>query len=155
LIRGRSGVDRPALRHAIGDIQAATFCVRKYNRDYPRVSVHLAVEVSMPDGEVVHAVAVNLSPAGIQIACDRVTVNSVLPVSHRRLPKSTRQVDVCLRFPESSGMPDVVNARCTAVFSRRVAENEYRIGLQFQEFEGDDFQKLECFFDDGLQQVGS
>ncbi len=109
----------------------------------------------MPDGEVVHAVAVNLSPAGIQIACDRVTVNSVLPVSHRRLPKSTRQVDVCLRFPESSGMPDVVNARCTAVFSRRVAENEYRIGLQFQEFEGDDFQKLECFFDDGLQQVGS
>ena len=31
----------------------------------------------MPDGETIHAIAVNLSPAGIQIACDRVTVNSV------------------------------------------------------------------------------
>jgi hypothetical protein len=117
--------------------------------------VHLAVEVSMPDGEVIHAITVNLSPAGIQIACDRVAVNSILPLSQRRLPTSTREVDVRLRFPESSGMPDVIDARCTAIFSRRVAENEYRIGLQFQGFEGDDYQKLEHFLDDDLQGVAN
>ncbi len=109
----------------------------------------------MPDGEVIHAITVNLSPAGIQIACDRVTVNSILPLSQRRPPKRTRAVDVRLRFPESSGMPDVVEARCTAVFSRRVAENEYRIGLQFQGFEGEDYQKLEHFLDSGFQRVGN
>lgn len=109
----------------------------------------------MPDGEVIHAITVNLSPAGIQIACDRVTVNSILPLNQRRLPQSTREVEVRLRFPESSGMPDVVNARCTAVFSRRVAENEYRIGLQFKSFDSDDYQKLEHFLDDGLQRVGN
>ncbi len=108
----------------------------------------------MRDGEVIHAITVNLSPAGIQIACDRVTVNSILPVSQRPLPRNTPEVDVRLRFPESSGMPEVIDARCKAVFSRRVAENEYRIGLQFQGFEGDDYQKLECFLDDGLQRVG-
>jgi hypothetical protein len=109
----------------------------------------------MPDGEVIHAITVNLSPAGIQIACDRVTVNSILPLTQRRVPKRTRAVDVRLRFPESSGMPDVVEARCTAVFSRRVAENEYRIGLQFQGFEGEDYQKLELFLDGGFQRVGN
>ena len=109
----------------------------------------------MPDGEIIHAITVNLSPAGIQIACDRVTVNSILPLSQRRVPASTREVDVRLRFPESSGMPDVIDARCTAVFSRRVAENEYRIGLQFQSFEGDDYRKLEHFLDNGLQRVGN
>ena len=109
----------------------------------------------MPGGEVIHAVTVNLSPAGIQIACDRVTVNRILPLSQRRLPRSTRQVDVRLRFPESSGMPDVVEARCTAVFSRRVAENEFRIGLQFQGLEGEDYQKLERFLDDGFLRVGN
>lgn len=108
----------------------------------------------MPDGEVIHAITVNLSPAGIQIACDRVTVNSVLPLSQSRLPKRTREVEVRLRFPESSGMPDVIDARCAAIFSRRVAENEYRIGLQFLGFEGDDYQKLEHFLDDGFQRVG-
>lgn len=108
----------------------------------------------MPDGEVIHAITVNLSPAGIQIACDRVTVNSILPLSQRRFPRRTQPVDVRLRFPESSGMPDVIDTRCVAVFSRRVAENEYRIGLQFQGFDGDDYQKLEHFLDDGLQRVG-
>jgi hypothetical protein len=108
----------------------------------------------MPDGEVIHAITVNLSPAGIQIACDRVTVNSVLPLSQRRVPKRTREVEVRLRFPESSGMPDVIDARCAAIFSRRIAENEYRIGLQFLGFEGDDYQKLEHFLDDGFQRVG-
>jgi len=113
------------------------------------------VEVAMPDGEVIHAITVNLSPAGIQIACDRVTVNSVLPLSQSRLPKRTREVEVRLRFPESSGMPHVIDARCAAIFSRRVAENEYRIGLQFLGFEGDDYQKLEHFLDDGFQRVGA
>jgi hypothetical protein len=113
------------------------------------------VEVAMPDGEVIHAITVNLSPAGIQIACDRVTVNSVLPLSQRRVPKRTREVEVRLRFPESSGMPDVIDARCAAIFSRRVAENEYRIGLQFLGFQGDDYQKLEHFLDNGFQRVGA
>jgi hypothetical protein len=155
LIRGRCGADRPALQCAICQIQSATFCVRKYKRDYPRVPAHLPVEVSIPGGEVIHAITVNLSPAGIQIACDRVTVNSVLPVSQRRLPKRTREVAVRLRFPEFSGMPDTIDARCTAVFSRRVAENEYRIGLQFLGFEGEDYQKLEHYLEDGFQRVGN
>ena len=129
--------------------------MRKYKRDYPRVPAHLPVEVSTPDGELIHAITVNLSPAGIQIACDRVTVDSILPLNQRRLPRSTREVDVRLRFPESSGMPDVINTRCTAVFSRRVAENEYRIGLHFKGFDGDDYQKLEHFLDDGIQRVGN
>ena len=129
--------------------------VRKYKRDYPRVPAHLPVEVLMPDGEIIHAITVNLSPAGIQIACDRVTVNRILPLSQRRTPRKTPEVDVRLRFPESSGMPDVIDARCTAIFSRRVAENEYRIGLQFQRFEGDDYRKLEHFLDNGLQGVGN
>jgi len=109
----------------------------------------------MPDGEVIHAITVNLSPAGVQIACDRVTVNSVLPLSQRRLPRKPRRVVVRLRFPESSGMPDVIDVRCTAVFSRRIAENEYRIGLQFQGFEGEDYQKLEHFLEAGFQRVGN
>lgn len=108
----------------------------------------------MPDGEVIHAITVNLSPAGIQIACDRVTVNSILPLNQRRLPSSSREVDVRLRFPESSGMPDVIDTRCVAIFSRRVAENEYRIGLRFLSFQADDYQKLEHFLDDGVQRVG-
>jgi hypothetical protein len=109
----------------------------------------------MPDGEIIHAITVNLSPAGIQIACDRVTVNSILPLSQRRLPRNTREVEVRLRFPESSGMPDIIDTRCRAVFSRRVAENEYRIGLQFQGFDGVDYQKLEHYLDDGFERVGN
>ena len=109
----------------------------------------------MPDGEIIHAITVNLSPAGIQIACDRVTVNSVLPLSQRRLPKRTREVEVRLRFPESSGMPDTIDARCTAVFSRRVAENEYRIGLQFLGIDGEDYQKLEHYLEDGFRRVSN
>ena len=136
--------------HPISD-----FRVRKYKRDYPRVATQLPVELSLPDGEIIHAVSVNLSPAGIQIACDRVTVSRILPLSQRRRPTSTTEVQVRLRFPESSGMPDVIATRCIAIFSRRVAQNEFRIGLQFQHFEGDDYQKLERFLERGVQEVGN
>jgi hypothetical protein len=52
-------------------------------------------------------------------------------------------------------MPDTIDTRCRAVFSRRVAENEYRIGLQFQGFDGEDYHKLEHYLDDGFQRVGN
>lgn len=130
--------------------------MRKYKRDYPRVPVTLPVEVSLPDGEIIHAITVNLSPAGIQLACDRITVNSILPLSQPRRPRDNREVSVRLRFPESSGMPHVIDARCLAIFSRRVAENEFRIGLQFQGFDGaDDYHKLEQYLDDGFARVGN
>ena len=109
----------------------------------------------MPGGEVIHALTVNLSPAGIQLACDRVTANSILPISHRPLPARASQVDVRLRFPESSGMPDIIDARCVTIFSRRIAENEYRIGLQFLSFNDGAYGKLERFLDRKYQGVAS
>ena len=108
----------------------------------------------MPGGEVIHALTVNLSPAGIQLACDRVAVNSILPMSQRPLPSRNREFYVRLRFPESSGVPDVVETRCAAIFSRRVAENEYRIGLQFLSFEDGGYGKLERFLDRKYYGVG-
>jgi hypothetical protein len=109
----------------------------------------------MSGGEVIHALTVNLSPAGIQLACDRVTANSILPISHLALPARPAEVDIRLRFPESSGMPDIIDARCVAIFSRRIAENEYRIGLQFLSFHDGAYGKLELFLDRNYQGVAS
>lgn len=129
--------------------------MRSYKRDHPRVNVRLPVELTVPGGEVIHALTVNISPAGVQIACDRVTVNSILPLNRQATGEPRREFDVRLRFPESSGMPDVIETRCAAAFSRRMAEHEYRVGLQFLGLEDDDYRKLEHFLERQYQRVGS
>ena len=129
--------------------------MKRYKRDYPRVGVRLPVELATPVGDVIHALTVNLSPAGIQIACDRITVNSILPLGRQVGAEPRREFDVRLRFPVSSGMPDVIEARCAAAFSRRIAEHEYRVGLQFLNLEEDAYTKLERFLERQYQRVGS
>jgi len=128
--------------------------VRRYKRDHPRVAANLPVELTMPGGDTIHALTVNVSPAGVQLACDRVTARAFFPGGQQAMPARKLEIDARLRFPESSGMPAIIEARCAAVFARRVKENEYRLGLQFLGFEGDGHRTLERFLEDQSYVIG-
>lgn len=121
---------------------------RRYKRDHPRVGVEVPVELMLGDSGTIHVMAVNMSRAGLQVACDKVTVTSVFPQGKRTLPHAPPDIDVVLRLPGVEGGSESIEARCHAVFARRVSENEYRVGLQFVHIGGDQYERLELYIDE-------
>ena len=121
---------------------------RRYKRDHPRVGVEVPVELRLADAGTIHVMSVNVSRAGLQVACDKITVASLFPQGKPTLPHTPPDVDVVLRLPGVDGGSDGIAARCHAVFARRVSENEYRVGLQFVHIAGREFERLELYIDE-------
>jgi len=124
--------------------------LKRYRRDRPRISAELPVEIALEDGSVLHAQTLNVSLAGLQIVCDSVLVARILPEGLQVLPARPAPLSIALRLPAAEHHGRRIEAHCQAVFVRRVAEREYRVGLQFASFEGEGGRALEAFVDDCL-----
>lgn len=118
--------------------------VEDYRREYPRIPMAVPVDVQVPDGALIRAKMCNVSRAGMQLACDPVTVGQLLPGGQMPMPSQPVTLDVRFELPVG-GEPVPINVRCAAVFSRRVAQNEFRLGLQFTSFEAEGADHLESY----------
>ena len=120
-----------------------------YKRDHPRALAELLVRIRLADGQVIHATTANLSRAGLQVAADPPTVGLLFPITHQPNPRQRIEASVEVHLPATPGEADVVNARCAAVFARRIAASQYRVGFQFTQIEEADERRLEEFVDAG------
>ena len=120
-----------------------------YKRDHPRTVAELLVRFQLPDGETIHATTANLSRAGFQVAADPHTVGLLFPVTWQPNPRQRVEVTAELHLPASQGDAAVLNARSAAVFARRVAAEQYRVGFQFTDIEPEVEAALGSFVDGG------
>ena len=120
-----------------------------YKRDHPRTAAELLVRIHLADGVVVHATTANLSRAGFQIAADPQTVGLLFPASHQPVPRERTEVRTELHVPGRHGEPAVIDARCAAVFARRIAAEQYRVGFQYTVIEPDEEERLGAFVEGG------
>ena len=109
----------------------------RYRREYPRVAIELLVELHLAEHRVVYAQSVDLSLAGIQLLCDRVTRDIVFPQGQPDGPSDRPQFRVRARLPDHVGTQsdEWFDADVEGVIERRVGEDQYRIGLQFMELD--------------------
>jgi len=123
--------------------------MRDDQRHHPRIEKSLPVELVTAGGEIHHATTLDVSKAGIQLLCDGATIKGVFG-SVRPDPSRRPTVDLSLRLMH----PEVGSARfkvvCKAVFSRRLSEQEYRIGLRFESIPEGAREILSAFVDDCL-----
>ncbi len=115
-----------------------------YRREYPRIPVTLPAEVQVADGARIHVKMCNISRAGMQLACDPITVRQLLPRG-QPLPGQPVTLDVRFELPTSTQETVPISVRCNAIFSRRVAQNEFRLGLQFASFEAEGYDHIENY----------
>ncbi|MEJ2644797.1 MAG: PilZ domain-containing protein [Gammaproteobacteria bacterium] len=111
-------------------------------RRYPRYETDLPLEIrTASDGTFTGRVR-NLSLGGIEFSCDRWTADELLPPGHQAFPG--QPIEVQVQFPLSpQGAEARIEAHGEIVVSRRLSQNEYRVGMQFVTLEGDAQQALE------------
>lgn len=122
-----------------------TVSARPNLRNQQRVDVATDVTVEKADGCCLTCKVSNLSRAGIMIQCCRETVRQLIP--GERVPAPGNWIDVSLRFsvPVVASQPVVVEASGHIVHMRRVARDEFQLGIQFAEFEGNGYDYVDRY----------
>lgn len=102
-------------------------------RKYPRIKTRLPVEV-VANGEILPATAFNLSQVGLELGCDHRTALYITPRSYRTMPGDNATAHLRVRLRDHA----VVAVHCKVVHCRRLAQDDYRLGMQFLAFEQTD-----------------
>lgn len=117
-------------------------------RQYPRFAADFPLEIRTEDDLVYHATVRNLSLGGIEFSCDSATAGEVLPPGHQAFPGQPIGVRVRFALAESGADGEVVDAHGEIVVSRRLSQNEFRVGMRFSGFEANGLEILERYFRD-------
>lgn len=113
-------------------------------RHYPRISTELPLEIEIDAGETVRGTIRNLSVGGLEISCDRWCADRILPSGHQAFPGQPIRARLRWTLP-GGGQEQVVEASAEIVVSRRLSQNEYRVGIHFLDFSADGEQAVQRF----------
>lgn len=114
-------------------------------RNQQRVGVTTDITIVKSDGCCLTCQASNLSRSGVMITCNQETVIQLVP--GMRAPSPGHWIEVKTRFmvPVLPTQPVTVLADGNIVHMRRIAKNEFQLGIQFSEFEGNGFDYVDRF----------
>lgn len=119
-------------------------------RAFDRIETEHSIKIVATDGSTFPAIASNISLTGMLILCDEPTLARISP--HGAATTSDQDVHVRVRVT----LPDVPDSRSKlGLFGRIVSvrnerADEYRIGVQFTDFEPGSYNALELYIDSHL-----
>jgi len=104
-------------------------------RDQQRVYVAAKIVIERPDGCRCNCTTTNLSRTGVMISCDLLTANQLTQGNRALAPGNRMPVKAHFSVPLQPAQPIIVAAG-NIVHFRRIAQNQFQFGIQFEEFEG-------------------
>ena len=119
-------------------------------RTFDRIETEHSIRIIGDDGSSFPAIAANISLTGLQILCDGPTMQRI--TSHGLETNSSHAVQVRVRvmLPEVSVSLDKLGLFGRVVSVRTGGQDEYRIGVQFTDFEPGSYNALEHYIDTHL-----
>ncbi|GGC57733.1 PilZ domain-containing protein [Marinobacter halophilus] len=114
-------------------------------RNQQRVDIATDITIEKIDGCCLTCKVSNLSRSGVMITCDQNMVKQLVP--GMRAPSPGHWIEVKTRFmvPVLPTQPVTVLADGNIVHMRRIARDEFQIGIQFSEFEGNGFDYIDRY----------
>lgn len=122
-----------------------TAAIKPNLRNQQRVDVSTEITVERPNGSALTCSVANLSRTGVMISCTQETIKALIP--DQQSPAPGKWISVTTRFavPVVATQPVSVVAEGHIVHMRRIARNEFHVGIQFSEFEGNGFDYVDRY----------
>jgi PilZ domain len=119
-------------------------------RTFDRIETEHSIRIIGDDGSTFPAIAANISLTGLQILCDKPTMARITP--HGLQTNASLNVQIRVRvilpgMPESKGKLGLFGR---VVSVRESGQDEFRIGVQFTDFEPGSYNALEHYLDTHL-----
>lgn len=109
-------------------------------RNQQRVDVATEVRIEKTDGSCLTCEVANISRTGIMILCDREAVKKLVPGQKTPAPGNWISVTATFSVPVVAQQPVSVIAGGSIIHMRRIARDQFQLGIQFTEFEGNGFE---------------
>lgn len=112
-------------------------------RFYPRIAREFSAVVEDGAGVHINVVALDASGDGICIQCNIKERNLITP-GGRFVRDDGKPVEllVCLELPLDGSQPETIKVKCHIAYSRRISNNQCKIGMRYWGIEKHDQQKL-------------
>ncbi|XKH01426.1 PilZ domain-containing protein [Marinobacter nauticus] len=124
-------------------VRMKTATTRPNLRNQQRVDVELDITLELPKGHCVNCQASNLSRAGMTLCCNLETVKQLIPGMRPPAPGSWVEIKARFPVPVLKTQPVTVLADGNIVNMRRISRDEFELGVQFSEFEGNGFDYVD------------
>ncbi|MBZ2168493.1 PilZ domain-containing protein [Marinobacter sp. F4216] len=114
-------------------------------RNQQRVDVKFDIAVETESGDKLTCTTINLSRSGVMISCNRGDIKKLIPTQQSPAPGHWIAVKTAFSVPVLAHQPVSVVADCNIVHMRRVARDEFHLGINFSEFEGNGFDYVDRY----------
>lgn len=124
-------------------MKAAT--IKPNLRNQQRVDIVSDIVIEKPDGCQLTCKISNLSRTGVMVCCNQKTADQLIP--RLQAPTSGNWIDVKAHFsvPVVATQPVSIFATGHIVHLRRMARDEFQLGIQFEDFEGNGFDYVDRY----------
>lgn len=114
-------------------------------RNQQRADVVCDIVIEKPDGHQLTCKIANLSRTGVMLSCNQETVNQLIP--RLKIPDPRNLIVVKARFcvPVIATQPVSIVANGNIVHLRRMARDEFQLGIQFADFEDNGFYYVDTY----------
>lgn len=116
-------------------------------RAFDRIEIEHSIRLIGEGGDSTPAIAANISMTGLQILCDTPTMQRITP--HGVETKFANEVMVHVRvlLSDKPGKESTLGLFARVVVVRATGPDEYRIGVQFTDYEPGSYDALEHYID--------
>jgi hypothetical protein len=119
--------------------------VKSNLRNQQRVDVATEVTIEKPDGSSLVCPVSNISRTGLMILCGQEEARALIPGQKTPAPGTWVEVHASFVVPVVASQPVSVVAHGHIIHMRRISRNEYQIGVQFAEFDGNGFEYVDNY----------
>ena len=114
-------------------------------RNQQRVDVATEITIEKPDGCCLTCSVANLSRSGVMVSCNQEVVKQLVPGQKAPAPGNWIAVKTRFSVPVVATQPVSIIADGNIVQMRRIARDEFHVGIQFAEFEGNGFDYVDRY----------
>ena len=113
-------------------------------RQYPRIVINTPIAIQQSDGNVINALAHDITLDGIQVQCDRATAHCLAPAGRYLTDEKAPEIDARLALPIEGALTEI-SARCRILYVADVPDERCAIGLRFAGTKNDSSRQLDQF----------
>ena len=114
-------------------------------RNQQRADVVSDIVIEKSDGCQLICKIANLSRTGVMLSCDQDTVSQLTPSLKVPAPGSLTVVKARFSVPVVATQPVSIVASGNIVHLRRMARDEFQLGIQFSDFEDNGFDYVDTY----------
>ena len=108
---------------------------RGSRRSYPRIQLHRPAPIRLSNGELMADSVRDVSCGGLQLWCSRQFALAIHPTQALIVEQQWPKTVLAISFPYPDDLPEIV-VQCSLRYLRGIGNDEFSLGLQFDEFRG-------------------